>query len=177
MDASNFEVASFGTSIRKWKTICCAIHLFRDPTPVVQAAAELCRLVRADLVLLHAARRTYAPWEQESCTACDRELEYWRGRALALGVHAVTIEFVADEPGAAIIGFARHHHVDAIVLGAPTTHWFRDAFLGSVVARVTRAAPCAVLVFPSSMSERGRAPARFVAEREPLRRGHLYVVK
>ncbi len=177
MDASESEVASFRTSIRKWKTVCCAISLFRDPTPVVEAAAEMCRLVRADLVLLHAARRTYAPFGQESCIGCDRELEYWRGRALALGVHAVTVETVDDEPGAAIIGFARNHKVDAIVIGAPTTHWIRDVFLGSVVARVTRAAPCAVLVFPGSMSQRGRATPRFVAAREPLRRGHLYVVK
>lgn len=178
MNAMEWEIASSATPIRDWKTICCALDLFHDPTPVVEAAADLCRFLGAKLIVLHAARRGHTPFPGAACAECDRELDYWKGRALALGVRDVTVQTVLDEPIAAILGFARDHDVDAIMMGAPGAGRLRHLFRRSVVDRVACHAPCAVLM-SRGLGNRDRSQRPSSVPREPARRGrgHLHVVK
>lgn len=174
MDARQSGAASPDTSIEDWKTICCAIDLLGDPTPLVKAAADLSRFLGARLIVLHAARRGYSPYPGAGCPACDRELDYWKGRAVALGACHVTVETVVEEPSAAILGFARDHDVDVIMMGPPAAGRLRRLLRRSVVGRVTHGAPCTVLL-SRSVEAGARRPSSTL--RETVGRRHLRVVK
>jgi K+-sensing histidine kinase KdpD len=178
MDAKNEKATSFGTSIRAWKTICCAVDLFHDPTAIMEAAAELCRLLGANLILFHAAGRRFTPYPGAVSPGCDRELGYWAERARAFGVRHVTVEVSVDEPADALVRFARENNVDAIVMGARTTNRIAHAFHKSVVERVARGASCPVLVFRKTSMEHARPTTQASPpSAKPVRPPHLYLVK
>jgi nucleotide-binding universal stress UspA family protein len=52
----------------------------------------------------------------------------------------------AADPAAALIEFARHNHVDLIVIGAPAPQERAMAWWRSVASSVTANAPCSVHV-------------------------------
>jgi nucleotide-binding universal stress UspA family protein len=66
--------------------------------------------------------------------------------------HAV-VEGVAPAP--AVVGYAREHDVDAVVMGRHSRRGLRRAVLGSVAAEVVHEAPCPVLVVGAGAPEGG----------------------
>ncbi|WP_243369854.1 serine/threonine protein kinase [Microvirga solisilvae] len=73
------------------------------------------------------------------------QLKHW-GAALDVPKERVTYSVLeATDPAAAIIDYARHNHVDHIVIGARAASALRR-YLGSVSSQVVAEAPCSVTV-------------------------------
>ena len=73
------------------------------------------------------------------------EIRHWAA-ALALPAERLRCQVIpADDPAGALIGYARKHHADQIVIGARASSALRR-FLGSVSSRVVAEAPCSVNV-------------------------------
>jgi nucleotide-binding universal stress UspA family protein len=139
-----------------WKRICCAVDFSDASRAAMEVAADLARRMGANLVLLHAypvpgftfpdGSVVASPsMMQELAEGAARHLETWRRDAEALGVTGVGAENVVGEPVREIVDFARGHEVDLLVLGTHGRTGLEHALIGSVVERVLRKAPCAVL--------------------------------
>jgi len=139
-------------------------------------AAELARMLGADLDLLHAEVLHSDP-------AAVRE-----GEARALSADAVrqrvgegstvrtaTVRDVAAAP--AIVRYAEEHAVDLIVMGTHGRRGVRRWLLGSVTEEVVRAAPCAVLAARAESPALDAGPVIVPVDfssssRHALERGH-----
>jgi K+-sensing histidine kinase KdpD len=71
--------------------------------------------------------------------------------ALGSGVDVVSA-ILSGPPARAIVGYARRHHVDLIVMGTHGRTGVSRAVLGSVAEAVVRRAPCRVLTVPHGVS-------------------------
>jgi K+-sensing histidine kinase KdpD len=73
------------------------------------------------------------------------QLRHW-GASLGLRDERTTYSVLeAPDPGEALTDYARHNHVDHIVVGARATSALRR-YLGSVSSQVVAGAPCSVTV-------------------------------
>ncbi len=97
----------------------------------------------------------HARWKQEAETRMAEVLGQVTLHPAQVG-HAV----LTGIPDREIVSYARDHDADLIVLGTHGYGPFKRLILGSVVDRVLRQAPCAVLtVPPSAHREQQEAPA------------------
>jgi non-specific serine/threonine protein kinase len=88
------------------------------------------------------------------------QLRHW-GASLGLRDERMTYSVLeAPDPGDALIDYARHNHVDHIVVGARASSALRR-YLGSVSAQVVAGAPCSVTVVRTPREVRS---ARRIAE-------------
>ncbi len=85
--------------------------------------------------------------------------------ATALRVKPVVL--VSNAPAIEIVNYAKHHHIDLIVLGTHGREGVARFFMGSVAERVVRTADCPVLtirhperafVLPDTLVEAQRSP-------------------
>lgn len=132
------------------------VLLATDFSPSSEAALErACQIARAlgaRLTLLH----VYSPGVQalgaagvQEGMAIGRDVHEVIGelKNKAEGVADVRVELVADpSPAAVIVDYAAANAVDLIVLGSHGHGAARRFLLGSVAERVSRYAPCSVLV-------------------------------
>src|SRR5712671_2957659 len=73
------------------------------------------------------------------------ELKHW-ARALPLATERITYHvFESSDPASALVDYARHNHIDHIIIGARGSSPLRR-YLGSVSAKVVAEAPCTVTV-------------------------------
>ncbi|HEY4820466.1 MAG TPA: universal stress protein, partial [Xanthobacteraceae bacterium] len=73
------------------------------------------------------------------------ELKHW-ARALPLAAERITYHvFESSDPASALVDYARHNHIDHIIIGARGSSPLRR-YLGSVSAKVVAEAPCTVTV-------------------------------
>jgi nucleotide-binding universal stress UspA family protein len=73
------------------------------------------------------------------------ELKHW-ARALPLATERITYHvFESSDPASALVDYARHNHIDHIIIGARGSSPLRR-YLGSVSSKVVAEAPCTVTV-------------------------------
>jgi nucleotide-binding universal stress UspA family protein len=73
------------------------------------------------------------------------QLKNW-GESLDLPPHRITFSILeAADPASALVDYARHNHVDHVVIGARASSSLRR-YLGSVSSQVVAEAPCSVTV-------------------------------
>jgi len=139
-----------------WKRICCPVDFSDASRAALEVAADLAKRTAAQLTVLHAypiPGYTFPDGSvvaspvmmQEVAEGAERHLEAWRKDAEGLGAAGVKAETVVGEPAREIVEFARVNGVDLLVLGTHGRTGLEHALLGSVVERVLRKAPCAVL--------------------------------
>ena len=73
------------------------------------------------------------------------ELKHW-ARSLPVATERITYHvFESSDPASALVDYARHNHIDHIIIGARGSSPLRR-LLGSVSAKVVTEAPCTVTV-------------------------------
>jgi nucleotide-binding universal stress UspA family protein len=143
----------------RFHNILVAVDFSQTSDDATATAVDLCRTNGAQLHLLHVVPDVHVPYGTEPIAFDFTELlrqgiETARLRLADLAARfpvapgVSTTAVVHGAPAAAIVHYAREHGIDLIVLGAHG-HGFLDRLLiGSVAERVTRRAPCAVLLVP-----------------------------
>jgi nucleotide-binding universal stress UspA family protein len=125
-------------------------------TEVARAAFEhahsVARAFDARLTVLFAVES-----EEEVLTAADlrraeEDLRSWLPEGDAIGCQMQPVIRHGD-PAQQVIGLARETDVDLVVIGAQHRRFFDDTVLGVTTERVTRHAPCPVLVVPRESHE------------------------
>jgi nucleotide-binding universal stress UspA family protein len=76
----------------------------------------------------------------------ERELERCRARAEELSDRPTGSVLLKGAPADALVGWAREHPCDLIVLGTHGRSGLKRFVLGSVAEKVVRTAPCSVMV-------------------------------
>ena len=126
-------------------------------TAAFRAAVDAARIHRAELIVAHAVARPFVTVEDGPTTtrtydallkSIEREaanrLDRLVGRARARGVRARPL-VLQGVPFEAIVGAARRHRAQLVVIGTHGRTGFQRLMLGSVAARVVALAPCPVL--------------------------------
>lgn len=154
-----------------WKKICCAVDFSEPSRRAMHDAAELARVIGAELTLLHvyvsppvvATDMLVATRDLGALVAAEVEgsLDAWRGEAEGIAGAAVASHVVPGQPEDEIPRFAAAHHVDLLVLATHGRSGLRRLVLGSVAEAVARRAPCPVLVVRG-----GGAPVHATVEPE-----------
>ncbi|ACG73642.1 UspA domain protein [Anaeromyxobacter sp. K] len=142
-----------------WKKICCAVDFSEPSRRAMQEAAELARLMRAELTLLHVyvspppaatdmlvAARDLGPMIAEEVAGT---LAAWRADAERLVGAPVSTHVASGQPEDEISRFAAAHATDLLVVATHGRSGLRRLVLGSVAEAVARRAPCPVLVVRS----------------------------
>ena len=152
-----------------FQRIMCATDFSDTAEAAWEAACELARVHRAELVLVHvfteppiypevAAASVLTAWE-ESRRWVTRELERRVADAEARGLRARAVLETGTAPEG-IVDTAAEHHADLIVIGTHGRTGLERILLGSVAERVVRTAPCAVLTIkPRAARQQARAVA------------------
>jgi nucleotide-binding universal stress UspA family protein len=159
-----------------FERILVPIDFSQGSRDALDRAAVLARMTRAELILLHVVEPLVFPtvFAEQSVAAID--LSVWTDKAehtlrelaeqhRVLGLRVRTLV----QPGQAahaIIEAASAENADLIVIGSSGHRSAAYAIFGSTVERVTRKAPCPVLVTRSKVV---RAGAREVNPRRPRR--------
>ncbi len=134
----------------RWKKICCAIDFSERSAAVVRDAAELARVLEAELVLVHAEgsppeeRALYAQPEVANSTRkhLQQQLEERRLAAADLCGAPVSASLLPGHaPAETIAEFAGREGCDLIVTGAHEGRAVFEKFPGKL-ARIAR---CSVL--------------------------------
>lgn len=139
-----------------WKRICCAVD-FGDPSRIAMAqAADLAKLLEAELVLVHVF--TPPPASASDVLVSSREirnvdveqqeemLERWRTEAEHRAGRPTRARVLWGAPAAKIVQLAREEHCDLVVVGTHGRSGIPRVVLGSVAERVARQCECPVLV-------------------------------
>jgi nucleotide-binding universal stress UspA family protein len=139
-----------------WKKICCPIDFSDASRAAMGVAADLARRFGGSLTLLHAYPVPGFTFPDGSVVASSRMLQEladqaakhlgeWRREAEGLGAPSVTATTAIGEPAAEIVGYAKEHAIDLLVLGTHGRSGLEHALMGSVAERVVRRARCPVL--------------------------------
>ena len=131
---------------------------FSEPSDVaVTYGRVLAQAFGARLHLLHVVPEAMAlPWaaatDGPSLADIQQEWETEAAERLRTAAPAelreagrVTLVTRAGDPGLEIVGYAKDHQIDLVVLGTHGRGFVAHMFLGSVAERVVRLAPCPVL--------------------------------
>lgn len=148
----------------EWTKICCAID-FSDASRLAMAeAADLARRFGAELTLVHVHELppgADAPVDESEIEVIsvdlERSLAAWRAEAARSLGEPVRSRVRVGDPAKEIVRFARDTGVDLIVMGAHGDRGVRALVLGSVAERVTRDAPCPLLVVRPKEKTEGTA--------------------
>jgi nucleotide-binding universal stress UspA family protein len=139
-----------------WKKICCPIDFSDASRAAMAVAADLARRFGASLTLLHAypvpgftfpdgSVVASARMLQELADQAAKHLGEWRSEAEGLGAPVVASATAIGEPAVEIVGYAKEHGIDLLVLGTHGRTGLEHALMGSVAERVVRRARCPVL--------------------------------
>jgi nucleotide-binding universal stress UspA family protein len=82
---------------------------------------------------------------QELADQAAKHLGEWRREAEGLGAPSVAATTAIGEPAVEIVGYAKEHGIDLLVLGTHGRTGLEHALMGSVAERVVRRARCPVL--------------------------------
>jgi len=82
---------------------------------------------------------------------CQIELRHWM-KTLNLAKNRVNYQVIEGTAASEIIGYARHHLVDHIIIGARGSSTLRR-YLGSVSSKVVAEAPCSVTVVRTQINQ------------------------
>ena len=129
----------------EWKRLCCPVDHSEPAEAGLRVAADLCRRLDLELVLLHADGATKVAEEPQPVARTEEQLGAWKAMAEGLGVPRVTVARAGGAPAVAIVAFATQGAIDLIGMG---THGRVDRahmLTGSVAEAVVRNAPCPVL--------------------------------
>ena len=144
-----------------FERILCAVDLSTESEPVFQTAAEFALQAKRELRLLHVIEaqpvtRELPPvkslgevaltMEQKAVIAMQTLIN---SAGKNLENVTVTSEIDSGEAAQEIINHARRWKADLIVLGARGAPSLADIIAGSTAQRVTKEAPCSVLVVRS----------------------------
>ena len=119
--------------------ILCAVDFSEVSHRAMLSGAQLARHLGAELVLLHV--RPLIEWQGGEV---EVRLDSWRREAEAGGAR-VTTACVSGLAAAQIVGYARAHACELIVLGTHGRTGLAHVLMGSVAEGVVRDGPCAVL--------------------------------
>ncbi len=127
----------------EWRKICCPVD-FSDPSRAgLRVAADLCRRLESELVLLHAEADPRVA--EELPRVGDEKLEAWKAEAERLGAPRARVARTGGPPEVAIVEFAATEGVDLVVMGTHGRVDREHMLTGSVTEGVVRNAPCPVL--------------------------------
>ena len=101
----------------EWKRLCCPVDHSEPAQAGLRVAADLCRRLGSELVLLHADAAAKVAEELPPAERTEEQLGAWKAMAEGLGVARVTVARASGEPAAAIAEFAAASDVDLIVMG------------------------------------------------------------
>jgi nucleotide-binding universal stress UspA family protein len=118
--------------------ILLAVDFSEDSEAAADVALQLARRLDAAVDALHVTRPGL---EDEAMRRLRHHLSRFHGAPLR---HVVE----AGSPSERIVRYARDHSVDLVVLGRHGNTGFTRALLGSVAERVSRTAPCPVMMVP-----------------------------
>jgi nucleotide-binding universal stress UspA family protein len=137
----------------EWNKVCCPVDFSEPARTALRVAADLCRRLGSELVLLHADGAGKLADELLPAKPVEVQLTAWKEEAQRLGAPRVTVARAAGQPEVAIAEFAKKNGVNLIVMG---THGRMDRehmLTGSVAEGVVRKAECPVLsVHPKWMA-------------------------
>lgn len=164
-----------------WKRICCAVE-FSEPSRVAMLkAAELTARFDGELVLLHVqALPPVLPTDLIASTREERSTEasalestfgLWRDEAERVSGRPVRTVLLSGDPATEIVRFARERGCDVLVVATHGRTGLPRLVLGSVAEKVTRAAPCTVVVARRSEPAAARVDPGEAARREAAAQG------
>jgi nucleotide-binding universal stress UspA family protein len=111
----------------------------------LRVAADPCRRLGSELVLLHADAATKVAEELSPIERLEGQLQAWKTMAESLGAPHVTVARTRGTPEVAIVEFATTSDIDLIVMGTHGRVDREHMLTGSVAEAVVRNAPCPVL--------------------------------
>jgi nucleotide-binding universal stress UspA family protein len=130
----------------EWKKICCPVDFSEPARAGLRVAADLCRRLGSELVLLYAEGGTKVAEELPPDGPVEGNLDSWRQEAQRLGAAQVTaVERAEGPPEVAVAEFASAEGVDLIVMGTHGRVDREHMLTGSVAEGVVRLAGCPVL--------------------------------
>ncbi|HSD20244.1 MAG TPA: universal stress protein [Anaeromyxobacter sp.] len=129
----------------EWRRICCPVDHSEPAQAGLRVAADLCRRLGAELVLLHADAATKVAEELSPVERPGEQLQAWKSTAESLGAPHVTAARTTGAPEVAIVEFATASDIDLIVMGTHGRVDREHMLTGSVAEAVVRNAPCPVL--------------------------------
>lgn len=135
----------------EWRRICCPVDPSEPARAGLHVAADLCRRLGSELVLLNVEAGPRVA--EELPPARGEELERWRGEAERLGAPLATVARTGGPPEVAIVEFATRERVDLIVMGTHGRIDREHMLTGSVAEGVVRNAPCPVLTVRKPLAE------------------------
>jgi nucleotide-binding universal stress UspA family protein len=127
----------------EWRRICCPVDFSEPARAGLRVAADLCRRLGSELVLLQAEAGPKVA--EELPRAGAEELEAWRAEAERLGAPRAMVARAGGPPEVAIVEFASTREIDLIVMGTHGRVDREHMLTGSVAEGVVRNAPCPVL--------------------------------
>ncbi len=134
----------------EWRRFCCAVDFSESARGALRVAADLCRRLGAELVLLHAGSVPKVADELPRVGPVDRHLAAWKEEAERLGVTCVTVARAEGPPEVAIVDYARSHDIDLLVVGTHGRVDREHMLTGSVAEGIVRNAACPVLTIRSA---------------------------
>src|SRR5574341_993845 len=103
----------------EWKRICCPVDHSEPARAGLRVAADLCRRLGSELVLLRAQAgpKIAAELPRGEEEELEAWLEAWKDEAEGLGAPRVTVARTGGPPEVGIVEFAGASDVDLIVMG------------------------------------------------------------
>jgi nucleotide-binding universal stress UspA family protein len=164
-----------------WKRICCAVDLAEASRIAMLKAAELAARFEGELVLVHVHPfPRLLPTDLIASTpelrgaevaALESTLARWRDEAERVSNRPVRAALLAGDPATEIVAFVQERGCDVLVLATHGRTGLGRLVIGSVAEKVTRTAPCTVVVArrpgpaPASHEEASRREAAPPGER------------
>jgi nucleotide-binding universal stress UspA family protein len=144
-----------------FKRILAPIDGSEHSTRAAEAAIELARTFKSELILLHVARQYDLPDQlkdyikAEHLTAHDmlaideatrRVIADVKADAEKMGLKKIKTVFREGKPARSIVDYAKKAQVDAIIMGSRGLSELESVLLGSVSHKVATLAECTVMI-------------------------------
>ena len=144
-----------------FKRILVPIDGSEHSTKAAEKAIELARTFKAELILLHVARKFDLPDQlkdyikAEHLTAHDmlaideatkRVIADVKASAESRGIKKIKTVFREGKPARSIVDYAEKAQIDAIVMGSRVLSELESVLLGSVSHKVATLAHCSVMI-------------------------------
>ncbi len=129
----------------EWKKVCCPVDFSEPARTALRVAADLCRRLGSELMLLHADGRGKVAGELPPAGSTESQLAGWKEEAQRLGAPRVAVARAPGQPEEVIAEFAKKNGVDLIVIGTHGRVDREHMLIGSVAEGVVRKADCPVL--------------------------------
>lgn len=143
----------------RFRNILVAVDFSQTSEDALAVAAELSRVSRARVHLVHVVPNVHIPYAiepigvdfaaylRQNAEAANRQLVDMAARH-PIEPSRLTTTVLSGPPAVEIVRYAQEQAADLIVLGAHGHGLIDRLLLGSVAERVARRAPCAVLMVP-----------------------------